>query len=110
VASRRYPMCKTVVAAAAATLAVVGTIALSANAFADDAGSSAPAPGAPIIRIASRGIVQDNAATAISAPKGTAYSVGNDASKGAPILIHDGNQSPLCFANGMFDNTACGLG
>lgn len=97
-------------AAAATSLAAAGMIAMSANAFADDSSSDAPLPGTTIIRSADRGVAQAGPSTVTGAPKGTAWSDGDDASKGAPILIHDGNQSPLCYANAEFDNTACGLG
>ena len=109
--SHRYVKGRALVGAAAISLAVVGVLATSATALADASGSSdAPLPGTAIFHNVDRGIAQDNGSAAISAPRGTAYNDGDDASKAAPILIHDGNQSPLCFANGQFDNTACGLG
>jgi hypothetical protein len=111
VLSRRYVRGRALLAAAATSLAATGMIAMSATALADASGSTdAPLPGTAIIHNIDRGVAQDNGAAAISAPRGTAYNDGDDASKAAPILIHDGNQSPLCFANGQFDNTACGLG
>ena len=58
-------------------------------------------PGAPIIREAPRGIVNTHSEVRWAGP-GSVYSDGSDTSAGAPILIHDGNQSPLCFANGEF--------
>jgi hypothetical protein len=85
--------------AAAAAIAAIGVVAMpAATAIADD--SDLP-PGAPIIRDAPRGIVNANSEVRWAEP-GAAYSDGSDASAGAPILIHHGNQSPLCFANGEF--------
>ena len=107
-------------AAAATSLAAASMIAMSATALADDGDApkcatpnsdgSCPLPGTAVIRSADRGVAQAGPSSVTGAPKGTAWSDGDDASKGAPILIHDGNQSPLCFANAEFDPTACGLG
>ena len=70
----------------------------NSTAIADD--SDLP-PGAPIVRDAPRGIVSANSDVRWAQP-GSVYSDGSDVSAGAPILIHDGNQSPLCFSNGEF--------
>jgi hypothetical protein len=112
VVSRRFIQSRALFAAAATSLAAVGMILSAATALADDAdsGDSKPLPGTAIIRSADRGVAQAGPSTVTGAPKGTAWGDGDDASKGAPILIHDGNQSPLCFANAEFDNAACGLG
>jgi hypothetical protein len=125
VGSRRSNKGRAFVATAATSLAAAGMILFSATAFADDAAAAdsdapkcltpnsdgtCPLPGTTIIRSADRGVAQAGVSTVTGAPKGTAWGDGDDASKGAPILIHDGNQSPLCFANNEFDNTACGLG
>jgi hypothetical protein len=80
-------------------IAAAGVIAVpGSTAMADD--GNLP-PGAPILRDAPRGIVMANSEVRWAQP-GIAYSDGDDASAAAPILIHDGNQSPLCFANGEF--------
>jgi hypothetical protein len=125
VASRRSNKLRAFAAAAATSIAAAGMILLPATALADDpaaGGSDAPKcltpnsdgtcplPGTTVIRSADRGVAQAGVAKVTGAPKGTAWGDGDDASKGAPILIHDGNQSPLCFANAEFDNTKCGLG
>jgi hypothetical protein len=122
VASRRSNKGRAFVAAAATSLAAAGMILLSATALADEGdGSDAPKcltpnsdgtcpiPGTTIIRSADRGVAQAGVSTVTGAPKGTAWGDGDDASKGAPILIHDGNQSPLCFANNEFTDS-CGVG
>ena len=124
-ASRRYIKGRAFAAAAMTSLAAAGMIALSATALADDAAAPAaddapkcltpnsdgtcPLPGTTIIRSADRGVAQAGVSTVTGAPKGTAWGDGDDASKGAPILIHDGNQSPLCFANNEFTDS-CGVG
>jgi hypothetical protein len=110
VVSRRFIQGRALFAAAATTLAAAGMVLSAATALADDSSSDKPLPGTAIIRSADRGVAQAGPSTVTGAPKGTAWGDGDDASKGAPILIHDGNQSPLCFANAEFDNTACGLG
>jgi hypothetical protein len=80
-------------------IAAVGIAAVpNSTAIADD--GDLP-PGAPILRDAPRGIVMANSEVRWAEP-GIVYSDGDDASAGAPILIHDGNQAPLCFANGEF--------
>lgn len=125
VGSRRSNKGRALAAAAATSLAAAGMILFSATAFADDAAAPAasdapkcltpnsdgtcPLPGTTIIRSADRGVAQAGTSTVTGAPRGTAYGDGNDASKGAPILIHDGNQSPLCFANQAIDKASCGL-
>jgi hypothetical protein len=121
VGSRRSNKGRAFVAAAATSLAAAGMILLSATALADEGESeeptcltpnsdgSCPLPGTTIIRSADRGVAQAGVSTVTGAPKGTAWGDGDDASKGAPILIHDGNQSPLCFANNEFTDS-CGIG
>jgi hypothetical protein len=80
-------------------MAAVGIVAVpNSTAIADD--SDLP-PSAPTIRDAPRGIVNANSEVRWAHP-GSVYSDGSDASAGAPILIHDGNQWPLCFVNGEF--------
>ena len=78
----------------------IGMAAVVPNAIAIADDSELP-PGAPIIRDSPRGIVMANSEVRWAQP-GSVYSDGDDASAGGPILIHDGNQSPLCFANGKF--------
>ena len=85
--------------ALAVAIAAAGVIAVpNSIAYADD--SQLP-PGAPILRDAPRGNVMANSEVRW-APPGIVYSDGDDASAATPILIHDGNQRPLCFANGKF--------
>lgn len=80
-------------------IAAAGIVAgPNSTAIADD--SELP-PGAPILRDAPRGIVNANSEVRWADP-GIAWSDGDDASAGTPILIHHGNQAPLCFANGEF--------
>ncbi len=126
VGSRRSNKGRAFAAAAATSIAAVSMLLFSAPAFADEDAAAAaegdgptcltpnsdgscPLPGTTIIRSADRGVAQAGISTVTGAPKGTAWGDGDDASKGAPILIHDGNQSPLCFANNEF-TSSCGIG
>ena len=80
-------------------MAAAGMVAVpNSTAIADD--GDLP-PGAPIVRDAPRGIVSAHSEVRWAQP-GSVYSDGSDVSAGAPILIHDGNQSPLCFSNSEF--------
>jgi len=120
VVSRRFIKGRVFMAAAATSLAAAGMLGFSATALADDGSDapkcltpnsdgSCPLPGTTVIRSADRGVAQAGPSAVTGAPRGTAWGDGDDASKGAPILIHDGNQTPLCYANAEFDQAGCGL-
>ena len=107
-------------AAAATSVAAAGTIAMSATALADAGGNAptcanpnadgtCPLPGTAIIRSSDVGVAQAGPSTVTGAPRGTANGNGPGASKGGPILIHDGNQAKMCYANRDFVVDKCGL-
>src|SRR3978361_463748 len=118
--SPRFPRGRALMAAAATSLAAAGMIAVSATALADAGGNAptcanpnadgtCPPPGTATPRSSDMGVAQAGPSTVTGAPRGTASGNGPGASKGAPILIHDGNQARMCYANRDFVMDKCGL-